>query len=96
MTASSPIYPVQSAEAGQWLITALEKPWGRSPEANYVAAVIPRGFAAYARLFHPAYLGSPAKAISWADVARYNGKMPHAEMQWQAIINSTKARSLAG
>ena len=92
MTASSPIYPVQSAEAGQWLITALEKPWGRSPEANYVAAVIPRGFAAYARLFHPAYLGSPAKAISWADVARYSGKMPHAEMQWQAIVND-KARS---
>jgi len=77
--------PVADAAVGQWLAASLEKHWGRTSAANYAAAVIPRGFAAYARLLHPAYSGSEAGELTWSQVAKLSGRTPHAQMQWQAI-----------
>ena len=51
--------------------------------AENVGSIVPHGFDAYARLFHPASLdGAP---VSWGDVARANGKVMHAEAQLEAI-----------
>ncbi len=80
------MYPVKSKAAAHWLLENLEKHWGRSSCANYVAAVIPRGFAAYARLLHPAYCASDGKEMTWTQVAELVGKKPHAQMQWGSII----------
>ena len=88
------MYPVKNTKAAQWLLDALEKPWGRSPSANYVAAVIPRGFAAYARLLHPAYGEGDGREVTWAEVAKHTGKKPHAQMQWGSIIKSSSSQPL--
>jgi len=78
-----PFTLVDCSEPARWLLTALERPWSRQPDANYVAAVVPRGFGAYARLFHPAYLDT--KPISWSLVAELSGRFSHALMQWHSI-----------
>lgn len=85
------LVPVSDAELALWLASALEKPWGRGGGANCAAAVIPRGFAAYARLFHPAYLASEGRDITWAETAAHAGTRPHARMQWHAITRAGDA-----
>jgi hypothetical protein len=82
---------VSDAEPALWLASALEKPWGRGGNANYAAAVIPRGFDAYARLFHPAYLAGEGRDITWAETAARAGTRTHARMQWHAISRAGDA-----
>lgn len=48
-----------------------------------VASIIPEGFEAYGRLFHPAHRGETP--VSWAEVAAHNGCTVHPEMQWHTI-----------
>jgi hypothetical protein len=91
MTERRRLAPVSDAEPALWLASALEKPWGRGGGANCAAAVIPRGFAAYARLFHPAYLASEGRDITWAETAARAGTRPHARMQWHAISRAGDA-----
>jgi len=91
MTERRRLVPVSDAEPALWLASALEKPWGRGGIANYAAAVIPRGFAAYARLFHPAYLAGEGRDITWAETAAHAGTRPHARMQWHAITQAGDA-----
>ena len=43
-----------------------------------VASIIPEGFEAYGRLFHPAHRGETP--VSWAEVAAHNGCTVHPEM----------------
>jgi hypothetical protein len=52
-----------------------------------VGSLVPPGFAAYARIFHPAGLSNGATAIevSWAAVAAANGRFAHAAMEWVAL-----------
>ncbi|HHY82776.1 MAG TPA: hypothetical protein GX505_08880 [Clostridiales bacterium] len=76
-----------SAAEAQWLIESVEKPWSRSKYANYAAAIIPRGFAAYTRLFHPAYLEDEDREITWSEITKYTGRTPHSQMQWHTIAN---------
>jgi hypothetical protein len=80
--------PASDAAPARWLASALEKPWGRGGSANYAAAVIPRGFAAYARLFHPAWLAGEERDITWAEAAAHAGTRAHARMQWHAITRA--------
>jgi len=77
--------PVEDTKEAQWVINSIEKPWSRSKNANYVASIIPHGFAAYARLFHPAYLGTEDMGITWSEVAKHTGRTPHSQMQWHLI-----------
>lgn len=79
--------PVNNAKEAQWIADSLEKPWSRSKDANYAAAIIPRGFEAYARLFHPAYYRSEECEITWSEVAKHTGWTPHSQMQWHAIAD---------
>ena len=91
MTERKRLVPVSDAEPALWLASALEKPWGRGGNANCAAAVIPRGFAAYARLFHPAYLAGEGRDITWAETAARAGTRPYARMQWHAISRAGDA-----
>jgi hypothetical protein len=52
-----------------------------------VAALLPRGFAAYARVFHPAYRydGDDDVEVSWRAVADDNGTSAHPLMQWPGV-----------
>jgi len=77
--------PVENANEAQWIKRLIEKPWGRSKNANYVAEIIPAGFAAYARIFHPAYSSVENREISWDEIARITGKTSHSKMQWHLI-----------
>lgn len=73
-----------------------EPPAGRLVAATYVGEVIPTGFPAYARILHPARRGPRGKRVRWAEVAEANGRIPHAEMQWEAIAARGEARSFSG
>lgn len=79
-------------KAAEWLSTSIEPHWGRSHDANYVAAVVPRGFEAYARVLHPAFDAVEQRPATWAEVADYFGATPHAQMQWDAIHREPKGR----
>ena len=51
--------------------------------AENVGSIVPHGFDAYARIFHPASLdGAP---VSWGEVARANRKVMHAEAQFESL-----------
>jgi hypothetical protein len=52
-----------------------------------VATFLPRGFAAYCRVMHPAwrYAGDDDVEVTWAEVARHNGTVAHPRMSWVAL-----------
>jgi hypothetical protein len=53
-----------------------------------VGSLLPVGFAAYARVFHPALRrldGDDWAEVSWSQVAAANGRVAHASMEWIAI-----------
>lgn len=56
-----------------------------------VGAVIPPGFEAYARIFHPAFT-TDGRSLTWAEVAEWAGRVSHAEMQWEAITRPAGPR----
>lgn len=49
-----------------------------------VGSVIPEGFAAYARIFHPAWRPHMIE-LRWSDVAAANGRTVHPQMQFHSI-----------
>jgi len=55
-----------------------------------VLSVVPVGFAAYARIFHPAERrqGDDCKPVSWHAVAVANGRVAHRAMQWPSLVGS--------
>ena len=64
-----------------WVRPRLTGAWGT------VTGVVPSGFPAYARVFHPVQVGA-SEWLSWAEVASATGRTVHPLMQWQAIIRS--------
>ncbi|MFI5281652.1 MAG: hypothetical protein ACHQ0J_00810 [Candidatus Dormibacterales bacterium] len=59
--------------------------------AEDVGSVIPSGFTAYARIFHPAVrlrvaAEDPEVELRWSDVAAVYGKTVHPEMQFHTIV----------
>jgi hypothetical protein len=54
------------------------------PFAQDIGSVIPQGFEAYARLFHPVELDG-SRRERWSDVASRNGRIAHSEMQFHMI-----------
>jgi hypothetical protein len=63
--------------------------------ATSVLSVVPAGFQAYARIFHPARRrdGEGWVPVSWHEVAAANGRVAHRAMQWCSLAGSC---SLAG
>jgi hypothetical protein len=82
------VAPSDEVEAADWIHGRLH------PFAQDVGSVVPLGFDAYARIFHPAgsagRLGAsgtivPGVAVRWSDVAARSGRTVHPEMQFHAI-----------
>ncbi len=62
--------------------------WVKESLSNFgtVRAILPSGFPAYARLFHPAYLdGDVEQPVSWSTVASWTGRTVHPLMQFERI-----------
>jgi hypothetical protein len=78
------VAPSDEVEAADWIRERLH------PFAQDVGSVVPPGFGAYARIFHPASQRTadanrrPVE-VRWSDVAAWNGKAVHPEMQFHAI-----------
>jgi hypothetical protein len=76
---------VQDVAPAAWLHERLWT-WGR--EGVRVGSVIPEGFAAYARVFHPIERERPdgtQERVRWSTVAAENGRTVHHEMQRHLI-----------
>lgn len=77
--------PASDARAAHWIVASLTT-FGES-----VLSVVPEGFEAYVRVFHPAYRhgdrapDDPALPVSWAEIAEAHGKVAHAGMQMNAL-----------
>lgn len=66
-------------DAGAWLVASVHG-FGRD-----VGSVVPHGFDAYARIFHPIEDGPCTR---WSDLAASNGRVAHPEMQYHLIASS--------
>jgi hypothetical protein len=65
---------------GAWIAPRLGGNFGA------VTRTVPSGFAAYARILHPATdLDRP---VAWAEVAETTGRQVHARVQWHALVGS--------
>ncbi len=63
------------------------------PFAQDIGSVIPEGFAAYARLFHPIEVDRDRRE-RWSDVAARTGRVVHSEMQFHMIAAPRGQRPL--
>jgi hypothetical protein len=78
--------PVVDAHAADWVVEGL-RGFGES-----VLSLVPAGFSAYLRVFHPAYraAGSDRAAVTWAEIASANGLRMHAGVQLGSITGSER------
>ncbi len=55
--------------------------------AHNVGSIVPTGFSAYARIFHPAsrVRGNDEIRVRWAEVAERSGRVAHPQMQFEKI-----------
>ena len=74
--------PVGDAAVATWVADRAH------PFAQDVGSVVPSGFEAYTRAFHPAGkgVGDDWSAVRWSDIAEANQKVPHPEMQFESIV----------
>ena len=90
-TGGVPVQQVQLAPDGlefsedvsqaQWVEASLA-----GSKLGEMGALMPAGFAAYARIFHPAYLGRPGEQpVRWSTVASWTGRTVHPQMQIERI-----------
>lgn len=78
------VQPSEEVSAADWVRERLHG------FAVNVGSIVPSGFEAYARIFHPARkqrrgLDDPEEEVRWATVAGWNGKVVHPEMQFHSI-----------
>ncbi len=75
--------PSDDVEAADWIRERLH------PFAQDVGSVVPAGFAAYARIFHPATRSRDwnEEEVRWSDVATWAGRTVHPEMQFHSITS---------
>jgi hypothetical protein len=76
--------PAADSSAADWLVAALET------FARSVLSLVPKGFAAYVRVFHPAYRLDRSAVekrtpIRWAEIAAANGTQVHSGMQLSGL-----------
>src|SRR5665647_2513257 len=64
-----------------WLAERMAGPRGT------VTQTVPIGFAAYARILHPAG-GPDNEPVTWAQVAETTGRLVHPTVQWHALVGA--------
>jgi hypothetical protein len=86
------LQPAANTQAAEWVIAGL-RGFGES-----VLSLVPAGFAAYVRLFHPAHrqpLGSREPApVSWHEIATANGRDAHAGMQLAGLTGTVASNEV--
>jgi hypothetical protein len=70
-------------EAAAWIAPRL------GPFGVRIDSVVPAGFEAYARIFHPA-IGPREKRATWAEVAAWAGKVMHPHAEFEQIERRIK------
>jgi hypothetical protein len=73
------VTPSEAVENADWIATRLH-PFN----AYDVGAAVPTGFAAYARILHPAFTRD--REVRWSEVAAWSGKVIHPEVQFHALV----------
>jgi hypothetical protein len=73
------VTPSEAVENAEWMASRLH-PFS----AHDVGVVVPTGFAAYARILHPAFMGE--REVRWSEVAAWSGRVIHAEVQFHALV----------
>jgi len=76
---------VTNVEPAAWIVKQLH------PFTQDVGSVIPEGYEAYARVFHPAYRNERdgnSVPVRWWEIASANGRIVHPEMQFPGITGS--------
>ena len=73
--------PAENAEPARWLAERL------TTFGENVLSVVPSGFEAYARVFHPAsrVTHTSETLLRWAEVAALTGRTAHRAMQWPSL-----------
>jgi hypothetical protein len=86
------LHLVNDVSSADWIVAGV-----RNFEYD-VGSLVPLGFDAYARVFHPAGLSDGADSIevSWAAVAAANGRVAHAAMEWVAITGDWRFMTAGG
>lgn len=84
-------------EATSWIDERL-LPWRVHADAALVGEFVPRGFEAYARVFHPAHRSFGASieqdvALRWWEIAAARGKVVHPAMQIESLIDNRDVES---
>ena len=79
-----PFKPAPNAAPARWVVDGLRSFGGR------VSSVVPAGFEAYARVYHPAWrvTHTTRTALRWSEVAK-TGRIPHKQMRWSHIRGET-------
>lgn len=87
MDAESLLRPAVEPAGAEWIAPRL-LPW-RVSAGGYmsVGAIVPTGFDAYARVFHPAYRWADGRQepVRWAEIARGAGMELHVVIRWDEI-----------
>jgi len=80
-----PLEYVDDLTPAQWIAERLH------PFAQDAGAIIPPGFGAYARIFHPATrrVGNVERPVTWREIADANGRVHHPEMQFGALVGAS-------
>lgn len=83
MESTFPFQPAENTSSASWLTKRLKG------SLDHVTSVVPEGFDAYVRIYHPARLHTDGSrtSLSWKDVAQASGRATHREMQWYGIAN---------
>ncbi|MHB8589261.1 MAG: hypothetical protein ACYDA0_10465 [Candidatus Dormibacteraceae bacterium] len=79
--------PSEAVENADWIAPRLHH-----FAAYDVGTVVPTGFAAYARILHPAFIGDVE--VRWSEVAEWSGKTIHPEVQFHAIAEPAAGHGL--
>jgi hypothetical protein len=78
MASRSQFRPVSDASAADWVLS------GIGPFGSGVGGLVPHGFGAYARVFHPAW-GVGGRPVTWGEVAAWSGRVMHPLAQFGAL-----------
>jgi len=74
--------PAQDASAADWIVESL------TTFAESVVSLVPEGFEAYVRVFHPAQ--RDGRPLRWAEIAAEHGRTAHAGMQLGGITGKLR------
>ena len=71
----------EDVSQARWIEGSLSG-WGK------LRSLMPEGLSAYARVFHPAYLGETREQpVRWSTVASWTGRTVHSQMQFERIAD---------